>query len=341
MASQAKTDEDYKKELEQAIKFFEISAKEASYDNPARFCFPFYRSFHTIIFKKQEAREEVDRYLAEAKSAIEGSESKKQLFEAVQNLSDALKEVQNLENMNLEVKKDKLNFCGTYCERAAELMKETDEKAPFATEVLRKGLPILYRNLKELLEEIRKKAKIACDESKGTAIEEIAHIINSEIQRWEIGSQEEMAFNLENMIFILEANTPHNLQSNFILDRIKQIPEQKYVAKQYGMLSSIITLIIKFALEQKLQDIEEKFDKINNKLEEITISLKPGISEELVMHVGPITLLGGVEYTISIPLQDISDPELKEDLQKIVGKKIDKLSKLPERLARKIKGYLL
>ena len=70
-------------------------------DNPAQFCLPFYRSFHTIIFKKQEAKEEVNKYLEEAKSAIEGSESKKQLFEAVENLAKALKEVQNLENLDL------------------------------------------------------------------------------------------------------------------------------------------------------------------------------------------------------------------------------------------------
>ena len=64
--------------------------------NPAQFCLPFYRSFHTIIFKKQEAKEEVDKYLEEAKAAIKGSESKKQLFEAVENLAEALKEVQNI-----------------------------------------------------------------------------------------------------------------------------------------------------------------------------------------------------------------------------------------------------
>ena len=69
--------------------------------NPAQFCLPFYRSFHTIIFNQQEASEEVDKYLAEAKSAIKGSESKKQLFEAVQNLAEALKEVQNMGNLDL------------------------------------------------------------------------------------------------------------------------------------------------------------------------------------------------------------------------------------------------
>ncbi|MDP4188760.1 MAG: hypothetical protein Q8905_11965, partial [Bacteroidota bacterium] len=100
------------------------------------------------------------------------------------------------------------------------------------------------------------------------------YTINREIQRWEIGRQEEMAFNLENLIFTLEANTPLNFQSNFILDRIKQIPEQKDVAKQYGMLSSIFTLIIKSSLEQNLQEIGEKVNQIGEKLEEITISLK-------------------------------------------------------------------
>ncbi len=64
--------------------------------------------------------------------------------------------------------KGELNFYRKYCDHAAELMKDADEKAPFATEVLRKGLPILDRNLKELLEEIQEKAKTACQVSQGT-----------------------------------------------------------------------------------------------------------------------------------------------------------------------------
>lgn len=78
MASQAETDEDYKKELEKAIEFFETSAKEASYYNPA--------------------------------------------------LAEALKEVQNLGNMDLSGMKDELNLYRKYCDHAAELMKYTDEK---------------------------------------------------------------------------------------------------------------------------------------------------------------------------------------------------------------------
>ena len=128
----------------------------------------------------------MDKYLAEAKDAIKGSKSKELLFEAVENLANALKEVQNLENLDLEAKKGELNFYRKYCDHAAELMRDTEETAPFATIAMRKGLPILDRNLKELLEEIQKKAKNACRESKGTDTEEIACAINREVQKWEI-----------------------------------------------------------------------------------------------------------------------------------------------------------
>ena len=101
-----------KRNWKKQLTFFEKAVQESLYsiENPSQFCLPFYRSFYTIIFKKQEAKEEVDKYLAEAKNAIEGSKSKELLFEAVKNLANALKEVQNLGNLGFEAKKDKLNF---------------------------------------------------------------------------------------------------------------------------------------------------------------------------------------------------------------------------------------
>jgi HEAT repeat protein len=341
MASQAETNEDYKKELEKAIEFFETAAKEASYYNPSQFCLPFYRSFHTIIFKKQEAKEEVNKYLDEAKAAIEGSESKKYLFEAVQNLAKALKEVQNLGNLDLSGMKDELNFYRKYCDHAAELMEYTDEKAPFATEVLRKGLPILDRNLKELLEEIQEKAKIACKEAKWTVTEKIACTINSEIQKWEIGSQEEMAFNVENLIFALESSVPRIPENQYIFNKIQQIREQKDVSRQYGIISTIIPLIPKLCMEQAVGELKNDIKEIKEKVDYMIISLKPGIKEEIEISVGTEILGTGVTHKIMIPLQEISYAELKDDLIRIKGKHITKSSKLPERLARKIKGYLL
>nr|WP_054864627.1 HEAT repeat domain-containing protein [Methanosarcina barkeri] len=191
-ASRAENEESYKEKLENAISFFEKASKQSSneFENPAQFCLPFYRSFHSIIFRRQEAKEEVGKYLTEAKDAIKGSKSKETLFEAVENLANALKTVQKLENLDFEAKKDELNFYRKYCDRAAELMKDAEETAPFATITLQKGLPILNKNLKELLEEIQKKAKIACKESVGTPEAEIACTINKEVQKWEISSPE-------------------------------------------------------------------------------------------------------------------------------------------------------
>ena len=173
-ASQAETEEDYKKELEKAIEYFEKTAQEAQWGNPSQFCLPFYRSFHTIIFKKQEAKEEVNKYLEEAKAAIKDSESKKQLYEAVENLSQALKEVQNLENLDLQGMKGELNFYRKYCDHAAELMINSEETAPFAIAVMRKGLPILDEYLREIVEDIQRKTELISKNTKGTHFEQLS-----------------------------------------------------------------------------------------------------------------------------------------------------------------------
>jgi len=343
MASQAETEENYKKELEKAIEFFEIAAKESSYNNPAKFCLPFYRSFHTIIFKKQEAREEVNKYLKEAKSAIKGSESKKQLFEAVENLAEALKEVQNLGNLDLSEMKDELNFYRKYCDHAAELMKETDEKAPFATKVLRKGLPILDRNLKELIEEIQEKAKTVCQVSQGTTTEEIACAVSREVQKWEVGSQEEMTWYVENLIFILESTIPKALENQPIFDKIRQIREEKILIKQYAILCGIIPIIPNLHVKQAISGLAEEVHQIKETVDTLTITFNHGlgIKQEIEISSG-IEILGtGAALITTIPLQEISYAELKEDLQRIKGEHISKLSELPKRLANKIKGYLL
>ncbi len=245
-ASQTETNKDYKKELEKSIKFFEKAVRESDiFFNPSQFCLPFYRSFHTIMFKKQEAKEEVDKYLEEAKARIVGSEGRKQLFEAVENLAEALKEIQNLGNLDLEAKKSELNFYRKYCDHAAELLKDTYEKAPFATEVLRKGLPILDRNLKGIVEEIHEKAKTAYKESKGTNVQETALAVCKEVQKWEIGSQEEVTENIEDLVLILRSNIPDIPENKHIFEKIEKIRSEPDIAKQYKYLIFIISVLPK------------------------------------------------------------------------------------------------
>ncbi|MGI5992384.1 MAG: HEAT repeat domain-containing protein [Methanosarcina sp.] len=353
MASQVETDEDYKKELEKAIEFFEKAAQDSKeWINPSKFCLPFYRSFHTIIFKEQEAKEEVNRYLAEAKSAIEGSESKKQLLEAVENLAKALKEVQNLGNLDFQTMKGELNFYRKYCDHAAELMKRADEKAPFATEVLKKGLPILDRNIKRILEEIQEKAKTACKVSQGTVNKEIACAVNKEIQKWEIGgNQEEVAQKVEDIAYILKIKVADLPENEYFLNKIEAMRHEINLIKQLETLSYLIGLtptvkvvpedIVTRNINKIGQNIETKLDGLSQEMSEIRINLSPGIKQEIEISSG-IEIAGtGATLITTIPLQEISYAELKEDLQRIKGEHISKLSELPKRLANKIKGYLL
>lgn len=53
-------------------------------------------------------------------------------------------------------------------------MRDTEEAAPFASMAIKKGLPILDRKLKSLIEEVQEKAKTACQISQGALTQEIA-----------------------------------------------------------------------------------------------------------------------------------------------------------------------
>jgi hypothetical protein len=203
----------------------------------------FYRSFYTIIFKKQEAKEEVNKYLEEAKAAVKGSESKKQLFEAVQNLSEALKEVQSLGNLDLPRMKGELSFYRTYCDHAAELMKDTDEKAPYATGVLRRGLPLLDRNLKEILGEVQEKARKACRESKGTDIEEVLCTISKKVQRLEPNNTDEIFQKLEEIACTLKNKVGNLPEKEFVLFKINSMKNEPDLVKKLGILGFIISQI--------------------------------------------------------------------------------------------------
>ena len=305
-ACQAEKEDDYEKELENAINFFEKAVKESPNEwfNPAQFCFSFYRSFYTIIFKKYESIGEMDTFLEDMEDAIEGSESKELLFEFVENLLNALKEVQSLNNLDLEAKKGELNFYRKYCDRAAELMRETEETAPFATLAMKKGLPILERNLKGIIEEIQQKAKTACKEAKGTPAEYAACAVNDFAKRLKIGSPEYLVVQIENLVFLLKSYIPKIEENNVILDRIDKILREEDVVIQYTLLNNLIPQIIDIQVSEKtapilseikclrvsvdslvesideLQNPQEYLNIIRQNLEEIKNSV-PGIKENI------------------------------------------------------------
>jgi HEAT repeat protein len=176
-ASQAKSDELVEKELEKALKFFEKSSTESTYFNPAKFCLPFYRSFYIITFRKENAEAEVKKYLADAKKAVEGSKSKENLLEAVENLGNALKEAKKARDLN-DVKCN-LNTYRLYFERAAYMLDEAEGKTPGASRLVRRGLPIIDESIKGIIAEIQEKAKTLCKQVKDTDYKEIGQQVNN------------------------------------------------------------------------------------------------------------------------------------------------------------------
>jgi len=65
-ATEAESEERLKEEMDKAIEYFEKSSQESRFINPAEFCLPFYRSYNAVIFRKEEAEEEIEKNLEEA-----------------------------------------------------------------------------------------------------------------------------------------------------------------------------------------------------------------------------------------------------------------------------------
>lgn len=93
---------------------------------------------------------------------------------------------------------------------------------------------------------------------------------------------------------------------------------------------------------EELKTIKEGINKIGNKLDDAIVYVKPGLREEFILHIGAISSVGGgIEYTLTIPLQGVSYSEMKEDLREISGKRIDQLSMLPKKIAKIVEDYLI
>ncbi|WP_342304962.1 hypothetical protein [Methanolobus sp. ZRKC5] len=325
-ASQAKKEEDYKLELEKAISFFEKSAQETVSwtNNPSQFCLPFYLSFHTIIFEKQNAENEVERHLIQARNSIKGSKSKELLIEAVNNLSNALKEVHNLESMDLELMKDELNFYRKHCESAVELMRDTEKTAPYATATMRKGLPLLDRYLKELIDEIKKRSKGACKESKGTDAEEIVCEISTKIQNVISDEQRQYIEILEDIVSILRIKIPPISENEFLLNKIQAIDNKDIAAEKYRDLPLIISIIpnMKVVSEKelnrkllKLDLIYEKTVSIETKLDLLQNELRRGLEKLDILSLEVGGKEGEFIQTFSRKIIELTENKDKEALK--------------------------
>lgn len=276
-ATVAENEEDFRKELENAFEFFEKSLNESTFNNPSDFCLPFYRLFYEITFKKQEAEDEVQEYLAEARRASEGSESKEKLLEAIGYITIALREAKKAKETDLDVMKYNLDTYRLNCERALELLDMIEKKAPRATKVLRRGLPIIDKNLKESLKEIEEKAKEFCKESQHSPFKMISRSAYGYVKglgnaRYQIDAENrlnELSPLLRSMCNILPKESRGLICRQ--LDDMKRVDFPERVRIVESALSSIQPQIIN--LQEKLIErdrlIEYFKDYVINRLDNI------------------------------------------------------------------------
>ncbi|MGD0952441.1 MAG: HEAT repeat domain-containing protein [Methanotrichaceae archaeon] len=173
-ATEAEDSGTLKSELEAAVAYFEKSSQEPfskSFSiSPASFCYSFYRTYMAITF--QGAKEgEVQKYLASAKEAVRGSESKDELLKAVENLAGALQESQRLKAKSVQEVASELNVYRRYCEKAASHMAAAEDKAPGPVKLMRRCNPLLEDRIQAAIAEIQEKARQINQITRGAGID--------------------------------------------------------------------------------------------------------------------------------------------------------------------------
>ncbi|MDF0594271.1 HEAT repeat domain-containing protein [Methanotrichaceae archaeon M04Ac] len=285
-ATVAEGEEDFRNELENALQYFEKSAAEASFDNPAEFCLPFYRSFYVLTFKKVGSEAEVQRSLAEAKRASQGSKSREDLLEAIENLSNALKETQSLRERGLEAAKCDLNSYRRYCDRAVELLDETEERAPGATRLIKRGLPIIDDRIKETIDEIQKTAKAICLQTRGTGTP--FEPLGSEINRLagelseDYLKSDRSASRIASILIKLCKLLPIEERS-YACEIVAEIDDEMEIGDKLSKIELALTYIqpnIEMAVrDEKSDQIIAKLDELKYDLNELSTTLLNRIDE--------------------------------------------------------------
>ena len=238
-------------------------------------------------------------------------------------------------------------FIGWCLEKNAIEIKELTIEKDFFEDYLDKGIL-------SSITRIRNESEGILGNTKGTPLETIAYEVNREIRQWNIGSQDNLKQNIDNLIFVLKANIPKNLDNENILKKIEEIEFTDDVTKHYSIISLILPLIIKVNMEEKLDSIDKKVDDISLKVEELTNS--HDILEFIIQNLEIIkNEIPELNNQINAALSEISDKsksteqklkfsipiiptlvtyELEKDVPDIISKRIRALDELKIKLRK-------
>jgi len=277
-ATETENEEEFRKEMQNAIKFFGISSKEAtSLRNPSSFCLPFYRSFYTVTFEKEGAKDEVQRYLTEAKRASEGSKNKETLLEAIENLANALSEAQKV--TDFEPMKFDLKAYMQYCNRAADQIRNAVEDAPGAAGILKRGLPIIDQRTKEILKEIQENAELISKNTQSTPFEDFGTNLsklgkNLSLVRDSIGLVKNI-MHLENILSNICDKMPEGVKGE-ACKSLKIAKQEQYIEDKLPPINNVLSIIssqINFIeLLEITKNIDDKTDIIMEDVQKINTS---------------------------------------------------------------------
>jgi len=184
---------------------------------------------------------------------VSGSESKEKLLEAIENLSNALNEAQKLRDID-DIKAD-LNGYRRYCDRACELLDSTEDTAPGATKLIRRGLPVIDEQIQRTIEEIQGKGKALCNKTRNA--ESPLETLGIEINQY--------ASELSIKDYLKSERTVPRI-ARVLGNYCKHLPEEKR-----GYACELI---------EEINDEEELSDKLN-KIELVLTYLEPQIEIEM------------------------------------------------------------
>ncbi len=313
--------------LEKAVNCFEKASIEKCYFNPAIFCHFFYRSFNEVILKKKISREEIEKYIVNAKSVAKDSKNKKRLIRVIENLSDVLFSVQEPHKLGIESKLELVNYCRTQCDHAEKLMDKTKRTAPNLNELFHKIKPSFEQNIKELIGEVKEKAETACRKAKGTAAQKAICEINRDVQELTIGSQEYMKKQVQTLYTNLKSSVPDKEKYHLIHQEIDSILNEDDLVNQYSSLNMLLPTIIQINVVEATASVSEEMILLreivdNKKIDEVLYDLYSpmGVEQKLKVAIPIIPLLASYELETNPPkLVADSISELKKLVMK--GKK--------------------